>query len=1055
MADPAPGSPETPGPIRGGIFAWFAANTVAANLIMLLFIVSGALIARNLTTEAFPEIDPRLIQVSVTYPGATPEEVEESITRRAEEAVLGIEGVDRVRSSALENYGSVQIELSDFADAQKVKDDVETAIDQLQEFPPEEAEQVRIVVVEPTSVVMRLVIAGDVGEAQLRHTAEAIERDLLALDGVSLVNLQGARSYEIAIQVSEEMLRRHGLSHGQVASAVRAASVSLSGGTLRTEGADILLRMDAERREAAAFEDIVIRSDESGRRLLLEDIATIVDGFEDAEFLNTYNGEQAVFLRIDRSSDEDAFSVRQIVGDYLKTFTPPPGITVRVTQDATQLVRDRLSLLLRNGVMGLALVFVFLALTLDLRLAFWTSLGIPISFLGSFILFGQIITLNMVTLFGLIVVLGIVVDDAIVVGENIYEKNQEGMRGVRASMEGAMGVFAPVIVGVLTTMAAFAPLIFSPGILGQIMRPVPIVVISVLAVSIIEAFFILPAHLAHGTEWSVGAMARVKRFVQSGLFGLRDRIVVPLVKLAATFRYATVAVALGIIIVCAGLVAGGFVRFIFFPVVEGDEVTVKLAMPEGTPFEVTRDAADRIVAAGYDAVGGRGSAAFEGLSATVGGQIGQSTGPDGGGGTSIGANLAQFNMELVSSDARTLSADEVERRWREAIGTIPGAESLTFTSSPFSGGADISVDLSHVDNDRLDLAVDELVAALGRIEGVSEIESSAELGKRQIEFRLTRAGEAAGLTVRDLASQVRQAFFGDEVERIQRGREEVKVYVRFPQEGRRSIADLERLRIQLPNGGQAPLSVVADLQETQSFASIDRVDGRRVISVSADVDETVTTPNAVNQLLSDAVLPDLREKTRGLTYSFEGQSREQQEELGALSRNLSIAAMIMFVLLASVLRSYVQPLVILAAIPFGAVGALLGHLMMGYDLSFLSAFGVVAVSGVVVNGSVVLIDLYNQLRKEGAGAREAAIAAVTRRFRPILLTTLTTFLGLLPIMTETSLQAQFLIPMALSLAFGIVFASMMIFVLVPALLLVIEDVGRLFGRRAMAPQAAE
>lgn len=1030
---------------RGGPIAWFGGNIVTANLAMLILLIGGWMAASSLQSEAFPEIDPRQISISVAYPGATPEEIELAITRRVEEAVIGIDGVDRVRSSAVENSGTVTLELEDFADAQRVKQDVDNAIGALADFPPGDAENPEALIARPTQNVMRLVVSGPLGEDGLRTAAERIREDLLALELVTNVTLQGARAREISIQVSERTLREHGLSLGDVAAAVNESSLNLSAGTLRTEGADILLRTNAERRTGEAFENIVVASDAGGRRLLLGDIANVVDGFEDAEFSNTYNGEPAIFLQVTQSGDQDALETAAAIKEFLDGYAPPPGVTLGISQDQTEIVGDRLNLLVRNGVLGLMLVFLTLAITLDLKLAFWTTLGIPISFLGGFLIFGQFVTINMASLFALIIVLGIVVDDAIVVGESIYQAQREGRHGVQAAVAGARGVVAPVTIGVVTTMVAFSPLLFSTGQLGQIMAAVPIVVIGVLTISLLEVFFILPAHLSHEGEWSAGPMKRVNDGVSGLLVATRDRVMVPLIGLATRFRYVTAAAAVAVLIVAAGLVSSGILRFIFFPAIESDEITVNLEMPEGTPYEITRRNMERIGEAAYRALGGRDSELYESLSLTIGGTLSTGQGPGGGGGTSIGAHLGQATLTLVPSAQRDVRAEDISRDWRMEAGAVPGAESLSFSSSLIGGGGDVSLNLSHTDGETLLTAVDELMAELAVIDGVSEIESSANPGKRQIEFELTPAGHAAGLSVQDLARQVRQAFFGAEVQRIQRGREELRVYVRYPSAERSSLADLNRFRVRLPNGDAAPLSVVARTHESRSFASIDRVDGQRVISVTADVDEELTTPNAVNAIVNETIIPELQAIHPGLRYSVEGQARDQAEDIGTLARNMVIAVLLMYVLLASVLRSYGQPLAVMVAIPFGAVGAILGHLVMGYDMSMISLFGMVALSGVVVNGGVVLIDKFNTLhRDEGLATPEAAVAAARRRFRPILLTTVTTFVGLAPMMLETSIQARFMIPMAISLAFGVLVSSLVLTILIPCLLLIGEDIARMF-----------
>ncbi len=1042
----APASPSGP-PARGGVVAWFAGNSVTANLLMLFMLIGGAYVASTMQSESFPEIDPGTINVSVVYPGATPEEVEDAITRRVEEAVLGVDGVARVRSSASEGVGSVTLELKEFVDNQLVKDDVEAAVDGLVDFPPAEAEQARIFVAEATAEVMRLAVFGDLSPLELRAAAELVEADLLALPQVAQVNLLGAREREIAIAVSEDTLRRYGLTIQRVADRVRAASVDLSGGTLRTTGGEILLRTDEERRTGEAFASIVIASDPSGRDLTLGDIATITDGLEDADLTNVYRDAPAVFVQVDKGDDQDVFDVASEIKALLADYTPPTGVTIEVVSDSTIIVADRVNLLLRNALMGLALVFVFLAFTLDLRLAFWVSLGILVAFMGAFVAIGSFVTINMITLFGLIVVLGLVVDDAIVVGENIYEEQQRGLHGSQAAVSGVLGVLAPVTVGVLTTMAAFAPLMFTSGELGQILAPVPIVVIAVLTASVLEAFFILPAHLSHGRDWSVGLMLGARSAGQAALMAVRDRMFMPLVRLSMRWRYASMAIMAAFVMVMLSLPASGVMRFIFFPSIEADEVVVSLEMPEGTAFARTDAAVSQIVEAAYDAIGGRDSDLYESLSITVGGALSASQGPPGSGGAStLASNIAQITMTLPTASSRTVGSEEIARRWRAAAGDLPGVKSLSFSASLVGQLDDVSIDLSHRDTAQLEVAVQRLADELRGIAGVQEIQTGLDTGKRQLEFALTPTGAAAGLTTSDIARQVRQAFFGEEVQRIQRGRSEVRVYVRLPENERRSLADLERLRIRLPSGGEAPLTTVASITESLSPTSINRVDGRRVLGVTADVDEAVATPNDVNAIIADTLLPALTEADRMLTVSVEGQARDQAEDLASLGNNLMISLGVIYVLLASVLRSYLQPIIVMAAIPLAAASAILGHLLMGYDLTFPSMFGVVALAGVVINGSLVLIDLYNKERSEdGVAAQAAILDATERRFRPIVLTTLTTFLGLAPMLTETSLQAQFLIPMAISLGFGILFAGLMLIVFLPAMLIIAEDLGRLTG----------
>ena len=1027
-----------------GLVPYFAHNPVAANLIMTLMLAGGLLAGLQLTSQVFPTVDPGVVTVSVPYPGATPTEVEEGITRRVEEAVFGIDGVDRVLSSATENMGTVTIELKDFVDEKRVRDDVQAAVDRLADFPPEDAEQAEVVASDLVNDVMTLVVSSELSEAELLRGAEALEEALLALPTVSLVSLMGNRDYEVSIEVREEALRRYDLTIAQVANAVRASSLNLSSGELRTEAGDLLLRTNTKRLRGEQFEDIVLRARDDGAILRLGDIAAVRDDFADVDLINQYNGRQSVFVRVQKSEAEDLLTIASSIKEMLASYQPQPGIDVEVWDDGTEALEGRLNLLLRNGVLGFALVFLFLVVMLDLRLAMWVAMGVPISFLGAFLFFDFFdVNINMVSLFALIIVLGIVVDDAVVVGENIVAEQEGGLDGVTGAIAGCLGVRAPVTVGVLTTMAAFAPLLFVTGTFGQILGVVPVVVITVLAMSLVEVFFILPAHLSHGRPWSRWPLDVCQAKISSGVKGFRDNSLVPAIAAAVRHRYLTVLGGLALLFVAATLLATGQVRFLFFPSLESDRLRADLEFPVGTPFEVTRAAAQHLADTAYATDEQVGGTSFRSVSVTVGGQVGSGGGPGGGTRMRTASNVASVQIVLNGEPQRTLSAGELERIWRSNAGEIAGAERLSYTAEFFGPGSDVEYELAHPDNDALERATADLKAAYAEIPSLYEIQDSISLGKRQYDIELTAAGEAAGLTPLDVARQLRRHFFGDEVQRIQRGRREVKVMVRYPDEQRRSTRDLFNARIRLADGTQTPLSTVARVAESRSFSSIDRINGLRIVTVEAEVDTKLATPNEITAQLESSVLPALKERHPGLQFNQSGFGREQSEDLSALGNLAIVSLLVIFVLVASQLRSYVQPFIILASVPCGAAGALIGHYLLGYDLSFISIFGMVALSGVVVNDSLVMIDRYNRIRAEtGLGAHEAIVAAARHRFRAIFLTTATTALGLTPMLFETSTQAQFLIPMAVSLATGIVFASFVILFLVPALVAIREDARR-------------
>jgi multidrug efflux pump subunit AcrB len=1039
-----------PAAATGGLISWFIRNPVAANLLMVVLLVGGALSAANLQRQVFPTISPGTVVVTVPYPGATPAEVEEGITRRVEEAVLGIDGVKRVTSTASENVGRIVVETNDFADVDLVKDDIESAVDRLSQFPPENAEKPVVVAPKPTGGVVTLAVVGDVGSMALRRAAEGIERDLLSQPGVTLVSLEGARDLEISIEVSEATLRRYDLTFADVANAVRRSSLDLAGGSIATGSGEILLRTNQKRQSGEEFESVVVRTLPDGSVITLADIADVRDGFVREQLRNVYNGRPAVFVKVARAEAEDVLKVKTAVDQFLSGYTPPPGIELIELRDETQLLRERINLLLRNGAFGFALVFLFLVLMLDLRLAVWVSAGIATAFMGGFLLFGALgVTVTMISLFGLIIVLGLVVDDAIVIGENIDAERENGKAGPEAAIVGARRMLAPVVVGVLTTVAAFAPLLVTGGTFGDITRAIPLVVISVLLVSLLEAFCILPAHLSHGRPWSRGAIKRIQTRIAAGIAWLRDRFVRPAVAFCATWRYATVGAAMAFFILCIGLVQSGTVRFIFFPAVEGNSLSASLVMPEGTPFERTDAAIRHMTAAAHEVaeeIGEKtGEMLFQSVTSTSGGRATTNNGPGAQPGFSGRESIGQVRIELTAYGQRVTPAAEIERRWRARVGRIEGAERVSFSSSFVRFGSDVEFELAHQDEAALVAAAEEMKRRIASIEGVNQIEDSFDLGKRQLVFELTAAGRAAGLREADIAIQVRQGFFGEEVQRIQRGREEVRVYVRYPESTRASLDALDDFRVELPGGGSAPLFTVAQVEESRAYSSIERIDGRRVVTVSADVDEALSTPTDVNAAILASVMPALEQSHPGLRWVRGGTTREQNEDLAQLGSAFIVVVLIIFAMIATQLRSYAQPLAILIAIPLGVAGAILGHFVLGFALSFISIFGIVALAGVAVNASVVLVDLYNQYRDEGRPPVIAAADSAARRFRPVLLTTLTTALGLAPLLFETSPQAQFLIPMAVSLGFGIIVSAFMVLFVTPAVAVIVEDLRALTG----------
>ena len=1043
-----------------GPIAWMARNGVAANLLMLVLVAGGFAAWGSVKQEVFPEFDLDVVTIGVPYPGASPAEVEQGIILAVEEGVRSLDGIKKVSSTASEGAASVFVELELGADTAKALQDVKSAIDQITSFPVD-AEEPVVSLLSNRKQVIQLVLYGDASEEAMRQLAEKARQEMLLEPDITYVELSGVRNREIAIEVPETNLRKYDLTLSQVARAISSLSVELPGGGIKTRGGEILLRTSERRDLGPEFEDLAVITSPNGSSVKLKQIATIRDGFEDNDQESTFDGHRAVKVNVFRSGDETPIEVAAAVQRYAAQIEGklPPGIGVTTLNDASKMYRDRVDLLMRNGLYGLVLVLIILGLFLDARLSFWVTLGIPISFLGSIMLMPAMdVSVNMISLFAFIITLGIVVDDAIVVGENIYEMRQRGMGALQASIYGARTIAMPVVFSVLTTVAAFMPMFLVPGASGKFFRVLPAIVICVLTMSLIESLFILPAHLSHGNRQRSGVLGRLMHSI-IGVLELPGRrfsawlmwfINVPYASLlnrALRFRSLTVAIGLATLVATFGFLGSGRLNFSFLPKVETDSITANATLPFGVAIEETAKVRKRLIGAAKEVVAESGE---EGVSVGIYSQLGNSVNADMGPSVSLGngggTHLAATQIFLVPSDERQITTGEFAQRWRRKVEDIVGLESLTFSySTGPSSGAALEVQLIHDKLDRLESAATELAGRLREYAGVKDIDDGFSGGKPQLNFKMTPEGRSLGLTALEVGRQVRSSFYGAEALRQQRGRDEVRVMVRLPKSERQSQFAVESLLIRTPDGGQVPLSQVAYVEEGVSYTSIRRADGRRKVSVTADVVPGVANPNKVLSALSKEVLPDLVLKYPGLAYSFEGNRARSDESLAALKNGFILALFVIFALLAIPFKSYVQPLVVMSAIPFGVVGAVGGHLIMGYDLSLISVFGIVAVSGIVVNDSLVLVHAANERRSEGHTPFEAIQWAGKRRFRPILLTSLTTFFGLMPMILETSVQARFLIPMAISLAFGVLFSTIVILVLVPSLYMHVEDLRRFFS----------
>lgn len=1016
---------ESSGPI-----AWMTRNRITPNLLMFILLIGGFLMATRIKQEVFPEFDLNRVNIRMMYPGSSPEEVEQGIVLAIEEGIRGLDGIKEITATAAEGMGMVNAELEEGTDAQRVYQDIRQEVDRIITF-PEDAEEPEVSLLIIRREVLQIQLYGDTSEWVLRELTEQVRDRLLQDPQITQADLRGARRYEVAIEIDQDVLRTYNLTLDEVARRVRQTSIEIPGGSLETPGGDILLRVSERRDWAREFATIPLITTADGSVLFLDDVAQIKDTFEERDRYATYNGKRAISLAVYRVGKQTPIGVSDAVRAAMLEIERdlPPGINWDINRDRSEIYRQRLELLLKNAFLGLTIVIVLLGLLLEFRLAFWVTMGIPISFLGCFLFLPMFdVTINIISMFAFIVALGIVVDDAIVVGENIYEYRQRGMPLMQAAIAGAHDVLLPVTFSILTNIVAFLPLCFIPGVMGKIWRVIPFVVITVFAISWVEALLILPCHLAHGKGQSArpGLLGTLQHLFSKGLDWIINKAYMPFLDLCIRFRMVTVTVSLAVLIVILGYVVSGRIGLILMPRVESDESFVTATLPYGSPVSKAEQVCRQLVAAAEQtAEANGGKELVEGIFSL------------------IDENVIEVTVYLTNPDIRPISTTELTQLWRERVGPIPGLERLRFESDrggPGRGAA-LTIELSHRDIDVLDRAGEALAVKLADFSNVKDIDDGYTPGKRQLDYSLTEEGHSLGLTQQVLARQLRNAFYGAEAVRQQRGRNEVRVKVRLPREQRVRQYDLEQLLIRTPQGTDVPLAQIARVKPGRSYTTISRRNGRRTVTVTANVEPMSQTSQVMATLESD-VLPQLADGFPGLSYGWEGRQQDMKESLESLYTGLFLALLAIYALLAIPFGSYYQPIIVMIAIPFGIVGAVLGHMLMGYALSLMSMMGIVALSGVVVNDSLILIDYANRQRREGASPFDAIHQAGGRRFRPILLTTLTTFGGLAPMIFETSRQARFMIPMAISLGFGILFATSITLVIVPCLYLMAEDVRR-------------
>lgn len=1017
-----------------GPIAWMAGNSVASNLLMFLMLVGGVFMMLQTKQEVFPTFSTDQIRVSVAYSGASPEEVEKGIILPVEQAIQGLDGVDEVNSVATESAGVVTIDVVDGTDLQQFYLDVKAEIDSISSF-PDDAEEPTVVIPTRRRDAISFALFGDQPEMVLREKAEEIRDTLLQDKNISQVELAGVRDFEIHVDVSQENLRRYGLTLDRIASQISASALDLPGGSIKTEAGEILIRMKEGRDLAREYTEIPIITATDGSRLTLGNIATIREGFEDSDAYATFNGKRAIMIDIYRIGYQKPIEVTDAAKAIMADINTdlPRGMEITTVKDKSSVFAQRADLLIRNGYTGLLLVFVCLALFLEIRLAFWVALGIPISIFGSFLLLPAVdFSINVISMFAYIVTLGIVVDDAIVVGENIYFNRKKGMGFFEAAVTGAQSMGMPVVFAVLTNIVAFMPLMFIEGMMGRIFGQIPIVVITVFAISLVECLFILPAHLSHQQSGEPGGLFgyiyRGQQWFSDQFIAAVKKYYGSLLKWTLKNRYIVIAIGLAILISTAGYVASGRMGFELMPSVESDYAYVGIELPVGTPSSKVSKVLDRVLESGKQVIAENGGNALsEGIFAKV------------------NENSIDVRIFLTPPDERPLNTTEVTRKWRAATGEMAGLESISFEADRGGpgGGKGLTIELSHRNTETLTLAATDLANSLSYYNQVKDVDDGSAAGKMQFDFKMTPAGERLGFNAQSVAKQVRYAYYGIEALSLQRGRNEVGVRVRLPRAERISEFSFNNFIVRADDGTEALLSDVVETKRGRAYTTIRRRAGRRTLSVTSNITPRAAT-NTIQASAQKDILPELVQKYPGLSYSFQGRQAEMRDSVTSLMIGLFGALMLIYSLLAIPFRSFIQPFIIMVCIPFGFVGVVMGHLILGYALSVMSLFGFVALSGVVVNDSLIMIDSVNKRVAEGMSYLAAVHESGIFRFRPILLTTVTTFCGLAPMIFETSRQAKFMIPMAISLGFGILFATFITLILVPNLYLVIEDLRGLF-----------
>ncbi|MFK7737518.1 MAG: efflux RND transporter permease subunit [Pirellulaceae bacterium] len=1084
------------------IVRWSISNTPAINVMVVALLVAGFVSFLNMRREVFPEFELEVILVSVPYPGASPEDSEKGVCQPIEEAIRALNGIKRLVSIANEGGGYVIVELnSNIRDVQKVVTEVKSRVDRISNF-PRLAENPEVEQITFRESAIRLAILGPgltdtESGIQLREVAEQIRSELLDIETISQAEIQGAREFQVDVELSEDTLRKYGLTLSAVANILRNENIEMPGGQLRADGQEILLRGKNRREVGEEIKELPVITQPNGMVLKIDDIGSVSDEFADSSNINEVNGKPALVVSVDRTSDEDLIEIAQAVHEYKDAKVMPAGYTLEVWGDTSIDVQDRMRMLRDNGLQGLLFVFVLLALFLEFRLAFWVSLGIPICVLGAgliLLLTGQ--TLNMLSMFAFLMALGIVVDDAIVVGENIYAHRNMGKDFYRAAVDGTLEVLPSVTTAIFTTIVAFMPFFFVEGVMGKFIAVMPVAIIAMLAISLIEAATALPCHLSHGKKVPLDAegkplkkpnpaaraLDKASGFCGGGMDWFGDKIYIPTLRFLLKFPLLGVGLGLFLLLSTFALAKVGFVKVNPFPKTDSNQILAQVAFPDGTPARVTGAATKRIERAAR-----RASQMVENEangvtmteeelertleSRTPNGpvkltfrQVGTLTqqGAMGSTGGGSGSAVGQVFVELQDSSQRSISSTELINIWRREAGDISGAERVVYDSASVGpGGAPIEFKLlaPAADQAQLEEAVEEVKGMLGKLAGVYDVRDDATPGKTEFQIRVKESAQSMGLSSNDLAETIRNTYYGAEVMRLQRGRHEVKLMVRYPEDERTSLAGFSEIRVRGADGIERPIKELAEVTVTQAYSEINRLNQQRSITITADLDTKEGNQFEISQSLQAALPKLFSEKYPAVSVNWEGQSQQTTESLVSLAVGSGAAMLIMYLLLVVEFRSYFQPFLIMCIIPFGVIGAAWGHVFMGLEITLFSFFGLVALTGIVVNDSIVLVDFINARVRGGMDPNQALLEAGRRRLRPVFLTSLTTIGGLIPMLLETSFQASFLVPMATSIAFGLMLSTLLVLFQVPVFFRIYLIICEFFGfdpsRRSENDLAAE